>query len=168
MNYKYCLRCEKIIGDYDCGKDYCKACLAKNSVSDYFIQELETHPGISAGISPSALAKGEKPKPQKSLLEKAVEEDFKRVDGAMRALGLGGPNAAEGWVLLGQAKTAFLASLNPFNSNLEVVGQRVVYTAHHGETEEGVVTSWNDRFVFVRYGSKKRSEATDRSQLRVR
>ena len=44
-------------------------------------------------------------------------------------------------------------------------GRKVVYTAHHGETEEGVITSANCKFIFVRYGSDCHSKATDPEQL---
>ena len=30
-------------------------------------------------------------------------------------------------------------------------GRAVTYTAGHGDKEFGVISSWNDRFVFVRY-----------------
>ena len=45
------------------------------------------------------------------------------------------------------------------------VGRLVVYTAHHGETEEGTISSWNDKFVFVRYTSGPNGTATDPDQL---
>ena len=51
------------------------------------------------------------------------------------------------------------------NKRLEVVGRKVVYTPYHGEIEEGVVTSWNDHFIFVRYGNNTTSQATLREQL---
>jgi hypothetical protein len=32
------------------------------------------------------------------------------------------------------------------------IGRRVIYLAHkHGKCERGVITSFNDRYVFVRY-----------------
>lgn len=44
-------------------------------------------------------------------------------------------------------------------------GRHVIYTAHHGERESGVISSWNDRYVFVRYGMGSTAAATDPSQL---
>lgn len=41
----------------------------------------------------------------------------------------------------------------------------VIYTAHHGEREQGIITSWNDHYVFVRYGLGSTSAATDPDQL---
>jgi len=48
------------------------------------------------------------------------------------------------------------------------IGRKVVYTSNRypgGELEEGVITSFNRRFVFVRYGSQVGSKATDRHDL---
>lgn len=47
------------------------------------------------------------------------------------------------------------------------VGRKVVYRAHHPGTqlEEGVITSFNESFVFVRYGSGTTSQATSRNDL---
>lgn len=46
----------------------------------------------------------------------------------------------------------------------ERIGQKVVYRAPHITAhqagEEGVITSVNDRFVFVRYGAQAGSQAT--------
>ena len=36
----------------------------------------------------------------------------------------------------------------------------VIYKQGTDEQEEGVITSWNDRFVFVRYGGDNHSKAT--------
>lgn len=44
-------------------------------------------------------------------------------------------------------------------------GQNVIYTAGHGEKESGVVTSTNDKFVFVRYGNNLQSQATSPEDL---
>lgn len=44
-------------------------------------------------------------------------------------------------------------------------GRAVIYTPKHGEQESGVITSWNDRFVFVRYGDELQSKATDPGDL---
>ena len=47
------------------------------------------------------------------------------------------------------------------------IGRKVVYTGNYGgPLEEGVITSFNDAFVFVRYGAKYHSEATGRSDLK--
>ena len=40
------------------------------------------------------------------------------------------------------------------------VGRAVVYRHGPSAVEEGVITSVNDRWVFVRYGSDKNSKAT--------
>jgi hypothetical protein len=44
------------------------------------------------------------------------------------------------------------------------IGMKVIYTPHKGckpeQLEEGVVTSKNDKFVFVRYGADYCSKAT--------
>ena len=46
------------------------------------------------------------------------------------------------------------------------IGQKVVYRApQSGRVEEGVITSVNDLFVFVRYGSDFGSKATDPESL---
>ena len=46
------------------------------------------------------------------------------------------------------------------------IGRQVVYrTAPNFEPEEGVITSFNDYAVFVRYGSSIISQATDRKDL---
>ena len=42
------------------------------------------------------------------------------------------------------------------------IGDGVVYTPAHGEPEDGVITSVNDRFVFVRYGSSRRARPPNR------
>jgi len=44
-------------------------------------------------------------------------------------------------------------------------GREVIYTAHHGATESGVISSWNETFVFVRYGRGSTAQATDPEQL---
>jgi hypothetical protein len=47
------------------------------------------------------------------------------------------------------------------------IGRKVIYRdlGGRGKVEEGVITSFNDRLVFVRYGSKFGSEATARDDL---
>lgn len=50
------------------------------------------------------------------------------------------------------------------------VGRKVVYTPFEGcdpsLLEEGVITSVNDRYVFVRYGSDKNSKPTSPYDLK--
>ena len=45
------------------------------------------------------------------------------------------------------------------------IGRRVVYRGYAGEVEEGVITSFNNSVVFVRYGLGCTSAATRRDQL---
>ncbi|SIO65351.1 hypothetical protein SAMN05443247_10544 [Bradyrhizobium erythrophlei] len=48
------------------------------------------------------------------------------------------------------------------------IGRGVVYTGNRypgGRLEEGVITSFNDHRVFVRYGSDKGSKSTSREDL---
>lgn len=47
------------------------------------------------------------------------------------------------------------------------IGRKVIYRAGHpkAEPEEGVITSFNDHSVFVRYGSDYGSKGTDRKDL---
>ena len=48
------------------------------------------------------------------------------------------------------------------------IGRAVVYTGNRypgGKLEEGVITSFNDYRVFVRYGSDKGSKSTSREDL---
>ena len=45
------------------------------------------------------------------------------------------------------------------------IGDGVIYQPNHGDAEEGTITSVNHRFVFVRYGSRRTSAATDPSSL---
>lgn len=47
------------------------------------------------------------------------------------------------------------------------IGRVVIYRAHHpgAEREEGVITSFNDTCVFVRYGRDKHSKGTARRDL---
>jgi hypothetical protein len=47
----------------------------------------------------------------------------------------------------------------------EDIGRAVKYTAPHGAQEYGRITSYNDSFVFVRYGAGDTSAATKREQL---
>jgi hypothetical protein len=45
------------------------------------------------------------------------------------------------------------------------IGRKVIYRGHAGEREEGAITSFNDHYVFVRYGTGSTSAATLRDQL---
>ena len=49
------------------------------------------------------------------------------------------------------------------------IGRHVIYTPYgdyeHKKIEEGVITSFNDKVVFVRYGSGSTSAATDPADL---
>jgi hypothetical protein len=48
------------------------------------------------------------------------------------------------------------------------IGRAVVYTGNRypgGKIEEGVITSFNDHSVFVRYGADKHSKGTSRADL---
>jgi hypothetical protein len=45
------------------------------------------------------------------------------------------------------------------------VGQLVIYTPGSGPREDGVITSWNDKYIFVRYGADKISKATNPKYL---
>ncbi len=59
--------------------------------------------------------------------------------------------------------------MNP--ENIEV-GRKVVYTPFIGcdsdMREEGVITGYNDNFIFVRYGNDVSSRATDPADLHCR
>ncbi len=49
----------------------------------------------------------------------------------------------------------------------ERVGRKVIFRYLHGEEQEGVVTSVNASYVFVRFGSSTGSEACDPALLRL-
>jgi hypothetical protein len=49
----------------------------------------------------------------------------------------------------------------------EHVGEGVVYRTAYGNTEDGVITSVGDRWVFVRYTGDQRSKATDPGMLHL-
>lgn len=51
--------------------------------------------------------------------------------------------------------------INPTKAD---IGRRVVYIGF-GQDTEGVITSFNDDFVFVRYGRDTGSQATRRADL---
>jgi hypothetical protein len=44
-------------------------------------------------------------------------------------------------------------------------GRAVVFTPRVGPHEDGVITSWNDKYIFVRYDGDKTSKATNPSNL---
>ncbi len=44
-------------------------------------------------------------------------------------------------------------------------GRLVTYHPGHGGTEAGVISSWNDKFIFVRYTSGSTAAATDPTDL---
>jgi hypothetical protein len=48
------------------------------------------------------------------------------------------------------------------------IGRQVVYCPRHGALEVGVITSFNERFVFVRYGDETTSQPTSRQDLEWR
>ena len=46
------------------------------------------------------------------------------------------------------------------------IGRKVIYTGNYGgPLEEGVITSFNECAVFVRYGANTTSKATNRTDL---
>lgn len=50
----------------------------------------------------------------------------------------------------------------------EDVGRGVIYTGNRypgGKSESGVITSFNDHTVFVRYGADRHSKGTSRTDL---
>ncbi len=47
----------------------------------------------------------------------------------------------------------------------EDIGHAVVYMRGNPPFDEGVITSFNDSYVFVRYGKDKHSKATHRADL---
>ena len=46
------------------------------------------------------------------------------------------------------------------------IGRKVIYRVYpNAKVEEGVITSFNERYVFVRFGTEERSAVTTREQL---
>ena len=45
------------------------------------------------------------------------------------------------------------------------IGRSVIYHSYSGKVESGFITSFNDRFVFVRYDTGSTSQATRRDML---
>ena len=46
-------------------------------------------------------------------------------------------------------------------------GRGVIYTAHHGDRERGVLSSWSDKYVFVRFTTGCTAAACDPLQLEL-
>ncbi len=44
-------------------------------------------------------------------------------------------------------------------------GRKVLFHHHHGGTEEGVVSSWNDHWIFARFTLGSTAAACDPEQL---
>lgn len=44
-------------------------------------------------------------------------------------------------------------------------GRGVLFHHHHGATERGVLSSWNDRYVFCRFTAGSTAAACDPTQL---
>ena len=44
-------------------------------------------------------------------------------------------------------------------------GRAVVYTPRVGPREDGVIASWNEAYIFVRYGADRTPKATDPNDL---
>ena len=44
-------------------------------------------------------------------------------------------------------------------------GRKVIYQSWGGVAEEGVITGWNEPYVFVRFGNSVTSQACRRDQL---
>lgn len=52
--------------------------------------------------------------------------------------------------------------INPTNKD---IGRAVVYRPRHGMPEDGVITAFNDTYVFVRYGEQSLAKSTMRQDL---
>jgi hypothetical protein len=48
------------------------------------------------------------------------------------------------------------------------IGREVIYRASNAEAEEGVITRFNEKYVFVRFGKEEKSVVTTRDQLEWR
>ena len=54
----------------------------------------------------------------------------------------------------------------PMTAQTSDIGRQVVYRAAPDfKAEEGVITSYNDDYIFVQYGDEVRSKATSRRDL---
>ena len=40
------------------------------------------------------------------------------------------------------------------------IGKKVVYLSANSPAEEGVISTWNNRFIYVTYGDDKHSQGT--------
>ena len=49
----------------------------------------------------------------------------------------------------------------------EIIGRKVRYTMPHGETKEGIVSSYNSHWIFVRYTSGDTAAATNPKDLEL-
>jgi hypothetical protein len=60
-----------------------------------------------------------------------------------------------------------IATLTPSDVGRGVVYYRrvVVYFPRHDQGEDGIITSWNDTYVFVRYRWSENSQATNPADL---
>jgi len=58
-------------------------------------------------------------------------------------------------------------SIRHFDLTNNDIGRKVIYRHKHGVDllEEGIITSYNDKFVFVKYGADSFSKATKASDL---
>ena len=45
------------------------------------------------------------------------------------------------------------------------IGRKVIYRAHNAEPEDGVITRFNAKYVFVRFGKEEKSVVTTRYEL---
>ena len=45
------------------------------------------------------------------------------------------------------------------------IGRQVTFVHHHGEREFGVLSSWNNKWIFVRFGMGDTAAACDPQQL---
>ena len=45
------------------------------------------------------------------------------------------------------------------------IGRQVTFVHHHGTREFGILSSWNDRYVFCRFSSGSTAAACDPRQL---
>lgn len=54
-----------------------------------------------------------------------------------------------------------------FDPQRDDIGRKVLYRRGDGVIEEGVIVSFNDAYVFVRYGSEVHSKATRREDIEL-
>jgi hypothetical protein len=45
-------------------------------------------------------------------------------------------------------------------------GREVVFNSHGSKTEFGIISSWNERFIFVKYNGRQQGQATRPKDLR--